>query len=77
MIRLRVWSFDEAERIDAAFFARRIEAALALRRRLAIESDGCGSCTARATVCRGWSSIAMATRSSRSSSPRASSAGSR
>ena len=39
LIRLRVWSFDEAERIDAAFFARRIEAALALRRRLPIDSD--------------------------------------
>jgi 23S rRNA (cytosine1962-C5)-methyltransferase len=40
MIRVRAWSFDEAERIDAAFFARRIERALALRRRLPIESDG-------------------------------------
>jgi 23S rRNA (cytosine1962-C5)-methyltransferase len=40
MIRVRAWSFDEAERIDAAFFARRIERAVALRRRLPIESDG-------------------------------------
>jgi 23S rRNA (cytosine1962-C5)-methyltransferase len=40
MIRVRVWSFDEAERIDAAFFERRIVAALALRERLAIASDG-------------------------------------
>lgn len=40
MIRVRAWSFDEAERIDAAFFERRIERALALRRRLPIESDG-------------------------------------
>ena len=39
-IRLRAWSFDEAERIDAAFFARRIERALALRARLPIASDG-------------------------------------
>ena len=40
LIRLRVWSFDEAERIDAAFFARRIAAALAVRAALPIESDG-------------------------------------
>jgi 23S rRNA (cytosine1962-C5)-methyltransferase len=40
MIRLRAWSFDEAERIDTAFFRRRIEAALAIRRRLPIASDG-------------------------------------
>jgi 23S rRNA (cytosine1962-C5)-methyltransferase len=39
-IRLRAWSFDEAERIDTAFFARRIAAAVALRARLPIESDG-------------------------------------
>lgn len=39
-IRLRVWSFIEAERIDRAFFERRIGAALALRDRLGIESDG-------------------------------------
>jgi 23S rRNA (cytosine1962-C5)-methyltransferase len=39
-IRLRVWSFDEAERIDAAFLARRIQAAVAFRARLAIASDG-------------------------------------
>lgn len=38
-IRVRAWSFDEAERIDAAFFARRIERAVALRARLAIDSD--------------------------------------
>jgi len=38
-IRVRAWSFDEGERIDAAFFARRIQAALALRARLAIDSD--------------------------------------
>ena len=31
--------FDEAERIDAAFFARRIERAMAWRERLAIASD--------------------------------------
>ncbi|MEO5883698.1 MAG: class I SAM-dependent methyltransferase [Caldimonas sp.] len=39
-IRLRAWSFDEAERIDAAFFARRITAAVATRARLPIASDG-------------------------------------
>ena len=39
-IRLRAWSFQEAERIDAAFFARRIEQAIATRARLPIESDG-------------------------------------
>ncbi|MFG6430725.1 class I SAM-dependent rRNA methyltransferase [Roseateles sp. LYH14W] len=38
-IRLRAWSFDEAERIDAAFFRRRIAKAIAMRRRLAIASD--------------------------------------
>ena len=40
MIRVRAWSFDEAERIDAAFFARRVQAAVALRTRLAVASDG-------------------------------------
>jgi len=39
-IRLRAWSFDEAERIDAAFFTRRIAAAVATRARLPIASDG-------------------------------------
>ena len=39
-IRVRAWSFDEAERIDAAFFARRIAAAVATRARLPIASDG-------------------------------------
>lgn len=39
LIRLRAWSFDEAERIDAAFFLRRIEQAIAMRTRLAIASD--------------------------------------
>jgi 23S rRNA (cytosine1962-C5)-methyltransferase len=38
-IRLRAWSFIEAERIDAAFFARRIAQAVAMRQRLAIASD--------------------------------------
>ena len=40
MIRLRAWSFIEPEHIDAAFFERRINAALALRARLPIASDG-------------------------------------
>jgi 23S rRNA (cytosine1962-C5)-methyltransferase len=39
-IRVRAWSYDEAERIDAAFFVRRIAAAVALRARLAVASDG-------------------------------------
>jgi len=39
-IRLRAWSFDEAERIDPAFFERRIARALAWRARLPIASDG-------------------------------------
>ena len=39
-IKLRAWSFDEAERIDAGFFERRIAAALAIRARLPIASDG-------------------------------------
>jgi 23S rRNA (cytosine1962-C5)-methyltransferase len=39
-IRLRAWSFDEAERIDGPFFERRIARALALRARLAVPSDG-------------------------------------
>ncbi len=39
-IRVRAWSFDEGERIDAAFLARRVQAAVALRARLAIASDG-------------------------------------
>ncbi|QPF72347.1 23S rRNA (cytosine(1962)-C(5))-methyltransferase RlmI [Roseateles sp. DAIF2] len=38
-IRLRAWSFDPAERIDAAFFERRVAAALAMRARLAVDSD--------------------------------------
>jgi 23S rRNA (cytosine1962-C5)-methyltransferase len=38
-IRVRAWSFDEAERIDAAFFARRVHRAVALRARLAADSD--------------------------------------
>ncbi|MBQ0945421.1 class I SAM-dependent methyltransferase [Ideonella sp. 4Y16] len=40
MIRVRAWSFDEAERIDAGFFQRRLQAAVAMRQRLAIQSNG-------------------------------------
>ncbi len=40
MIRLRAWSFSEAERIDPSFFTRRVAAALALREQLPIDSDG-------------------------------------
>jgi 23S rRNA (cytosine1962-C5)-methyltransferase len=39
-IRVRAWSFDEAERIDAALFERRIARAVALRARLPIVSNG-------------------------------------
>ena len=39
-IRVRAWSFDEAERIDRAFFERRIQRAVALRARLPIASTG-------------------------------------
>ncbi|MBE7417213.1 MAG: class I SAM-dependent methyltransferase [Ideonella sp.] len=39
-IRVRAWSFDEAERIDAGLFERRLAAAIALRARLPIASDG-------------------------------------
>jgi 23S rRNA (cytosine1962-C5)-methyltransferase len=40
MIRVRAWTFDEAERVDHAFFKRRVARTLALRTRLAPESDG-------------------------------------
>jgi 23S rRNA (cytosine1962-C5)-methyltransferase len=40
MIRLRAWSFDEAERIDDTFFERRLRAAIGLRARLPIHSSG-------------------------------------
>ena len=39
-IRARIWSFDEAERIDDAFFARRLHTAIAARARMDINSDG-------------------------------------
>ena len=39
-IRVRAWTFDEAERVDAAFFQRRVAAAVALRQRLGIPSNG-------------------------------------
>ena len=38
-IRVRAWSFDAVERIDAAFFERRIARAVAVRARLPIDSD--------------------------------------
>jgi 23S rRNA (cytosine1962-C5)-methyltransferase len=40
MIRVRAWSFDEAQRIDAAFITARLQRAIAWRSRLAIASDG-------------------------------------
>ena len=36
---MRAWSFIESERIDAAFFVRRVQRAVALRARLALDSD--------------------------------------
>jgi 23S rRNA (cytosine1962-C5)-methyltransferase len=39
-IRARVWSFDEAQRIDKPFLAQRLQAAVALRERLGVDSDG-------------------------------------
>ena len=38
--RVRAWSFDEAERIDAGFFQARVQRAVALRARMGIASDG-------------------------------------
>ncbi len=40
MIRLRAWSYTEAERIDAAYFERRIARAVALRAVLPVASNG-------------------------------------
>ena len=39
-IRARAWSFDEQQRIDAAFFAQRIAAAVRARARFDIRSNG-------------------------------------
>ncbi len=39
-IRLRVWSFQETERIDADFMAHRVACAVAARGRMNIQSDG-------------------------------------
>jgi 23S rRNA (cytosine1962-C5)-methyltransferase len=39
-IRVRAWTFDENERVDVGLFKRRIGAAVALRQRMAVESDG-------------------------------------
>jgi 23S rRNA (cytosine1962-C5)-methyltransferase len=39
-IRVRAWSFDEAERIDEVFMQRRVARAVALRARLAVASTG-------------------------------------
>jgi len=40
MIRVRAWSFDEAQRIDAAFIDSRLRRAIAWRSRLGMASDG-------------------------------------
>jgi 23S rRNA (cytosine1962-C5)-methyltransferase len=39
-IRVRAWSFDEAQRIDATFFRDTLTRAIALRSRMGIESNG-------------------------------------
>ena len=39
-IRARVWSFDESQRIDAEFFKRSIQRAIAARSRFDIQSNG-------------------------------------
>src|SRR5687767_8261133 len=39
-MRARAWSFDEADRIDAALFRRRVADAVAMRERLQVPSDG-------------------------------------
>lgn len=39
-IRARAWSFAEADRIEPAFFQRRVAQAVAMRRRLQVASDG-------------------------------------
>ena len=39
-IRARIWSFDEAQRIDAAFFEASIKRAIAARSRFDIQSNG-------------------------------------
>ncbi len=40
-IRLRVWSFEQTERIDAAFFAARLRVALERRRALGLDLTAC------------------------------------
>lgn len=39
-IRMRAWSFDEGQRIDAAFLVARVQQAVAARTRMDIRSDG-------------------------------------
>src|SRR3954466_5059789 len=39
-MRARAWSFEESERIDDAFFRRRVEQAVGLRQRLKVPSEG-------------------------------------
>ncbi|HSV51065.1 MAG TPA: class I SAM-dependent methyltransferase [Burkholderiaceae bacterium] len=40
-IRARIWSFDEGQRIDAAFFAAAVARSIRARSRFDIQSDGC------------------------------------
>ena len=77
-IRVRAWSFDEAERIDAAFFARRIAAGARGAPRLPIDERRRAAGARRSRRPAGArSSIATPTRWSRSSCRPAPSAGSR
>ena len=39
-IRVRAWSFDQAQRIDASFFRDALRRAIALRERMGIDSNG-------------------------------------
>ena len=41
-IRVRAWTFDEQERVDHAFFKRRVAQAVAYRQRLTLRSDEIG-----------------------------------
>ena len=52
-IRARAWSFDEAQRIDAAFFAARVrERGRGARSCSTCRATACGWSTARPTACR-------------------------
>lgn len=56
----RVWSFDENEAVDDAFFARKIRRAIEFRRFLGYDDPegGCRLIFQKRTGCRVWWSIA-------------------